>query len=155
MGRRSQPLIWDRCVERGEIDRPYRLGTKHERIEPQAFPINLRFRGKTTQAIEAGFGFGFNAAVEQMDSCKIARVLQRGPQGESPPGTAVVILRGPVIAVPDAPAPDRRQRDRLIANERVGLQALAKCCEVAQRLDGGTRLARGLARTIELAQRIG
>src|SRR5262245_43901726 len=90
-----------------------------------------------------------------MDGCKIARVLQRGPQGESAPGTAVVILWGPVIAVATAPAADGRKRDRLVADERIGLQTFAKRRKIAQRLDGGARLARGLSRTIELAQRIG
>src|SRR5262249_58384598 len=89
---------------------------------------NLGFQGKITKAVETGFGFEFNAAVEQVDGCKIARVLQRPTQGESSPGTAVVVLRCPVIA----PAPDGRQRDRVVANQRVGLQTLAKCREVAQ-----------------------
>src|SRR5262245_15488062 len=90
-----------------------------------------------------------------MDGCKIARVLQRGPQSKSAPGTAVIILRGPVIAVAAAPAADGRQRDRIVADERVGLQTLAKCREIAQRLDGGARLAHSLGCTIELAQWIG
>src|SRR5262245_33378133 len=128
---RSQPLICDRCVECSKVDRPYRSGTKHERIEPQAFPINLRFHGKVTKAVETGFGFAVDAAVEQMDGCQIARVLQRGTQGESAPGTAVVILRRPVIAVPATPAADRRQRDGLVADQRIGLETLAKCGEVA------------------------
>jgi hypothetical protein len=75
MGRRSQPLICDRCVECSEIDRPYRLSAEHERIMPQTFSINLRFQGEITKAIETGFGFGFNAALEQVNGCKIARIL--------------------------------------------------------------------------------
>jgi hypothetical protein len=37
----------------------------------------------------------------------------------------------------------------------IGLQTLPKRCEIAQRLNGGARLAHSLGRTIKLAQRIG
>src|SRR5262249_35494917 len=116
---RSQPLICDRCVECSKVDRPYRLGSKHERIEPQPSPINLRSRGKATRAVETGLGFAVDAAVEQMDGGQIARVLQRGTQGENAPGTAVIVLRRPVIAVPATPAADRRQRDGLVADQGI------------------------------------
>src|SRR5216683_1755487 len=116
-------------IECSKVDRPHRLGAEHERIVSQTFAINVRFHGKITKAVEAGFGFGFYAAIKEMDSCKVARILQRGPQSKSAPGTAVIILRGPVIA----PAADRRQRDRIVADQRIGLQTLSKCREVAQR----------------------
>src|SRR5256885_1195811 len=102
----SQPFICDRHVECSQIDRPHRLGAEHKGIISQTFGINLRFHGKITKAVETGFGFGFYAAIEQMDGCKIARVLQRGAQGEGTPGTAVIILRSPVIAAATAPAAD-------------------------------------------------
>src|SRR5262249_2478211 len=108
-----------------------------------------------TKTVETRLGFGFYAAVEQMDSCQIARVLQRVTQRENAPGAAVVVLRGQVTAVPAAPAADWWQRDRIVADQRIGLQTLPKRCEIAQRLDGGARLAHSLGRTIELAQRIG
>ena len=100
-------------------------------------------------------GLCFDAALEQMDGREIARVLQRAPQGESAPDAAVVVLRRPVIPLAGAAAADRRQRDRLVADQRVGLQALAQRRQIAQRLDGGARLAHRLGRAIELAQRIG
>src|SRR5262245_9840461 len=131
MGHWSQPLICDRGVEGGEIDRTQRLSAEHKRIIAQAFAINLRLHGKVTKAVETGLGFGFYAALEQMDGCQIARVLQRGTQGENAPGTAVVVLRRPVIAVPATPTADRRQRDGLVADQRIGLETLAKCGEVA------------------------
>src|SRR5262249_28774927 len=114
MERWSQPLICDRGVECSKVDRTYRFGAEHKRIIPQTFAINLRFQSKITKAIETDFGFAFYASVEEMDGCKIARVLQRGPQGESPPGTAVIILRCPVIAA----AADGRQRDRIVTDQR-------------------------------------
>src|SRR5262249_27754887 len=75
MGRRSQPFIRDRCVERSKVDRTYRFGAEHERIIPQTFAINLRFQGKITKAIKTGFGFALYTPVEEMDGCKIARIL--------------------------------------------------------------------------------
>src|SRR5262249_58727964 len=90
-----------------------------------------------------------------MDSCQVARFLQRVTRREKAPGTAVVVLRGPVIAVAAAPAADWWQGDRIVADQRIGLQTLPKRCEIAQRLDGGARLAPSLGRTIKLAQRIG
>jgi len=59
------------------------LGTKHKRIDPQAFPINLGFHRKITKAIEAGFGFGFNATVEQtVDSVDGQVVMVKYKDGE-------------------------------------------------------------------------
>src|SRR5262249_19680510 len=115
MGRWSQPLICDRGVECGEIDRPHRLSAEHEGIIAQAFVINLRPHGKITKTVETRLGLAFYAAVEQMDGCQIARVFQRVTQGENAPGTAVVVLWGPVIAVPAAPAADWWQGDRIVA----------------------------------------
>src|SRR4029077_7748163 len=106
-------FICDRHVECSQIDRPHRLGAEDKGIISQTFGINLRLHSKITKGVETGFGFGFYAALEQMDGCKIARVLQRGTQGESTPETAVVILRSPVIATAIAPATDGRQRDRI------------------------------------------
>src|SRR5262245_31421817 len=100
---------------------PDRSGAEHEWIIPQTFAIKLRFHSKTAKAIETGFGFAFYTALEEMDGCKITRILQRLTQGEHTSGAAVVILRSPVIATATAPAADGRQRDRIVADQRIGL----------------------------------
>ena len=155
MGRRSQPFIGDRRVERREIDRPHRLGAEHERIIPHAFMIDLRFQCELAQTIEARFRLVLDAALEQMRGGEIARILQRPAQGQRAATAAVVILRRPVILPERAASLDRRQGDRAVADQRVGLQALAQRRQIAQRLDGGTGLAHGLRRAVELAERIG
>ena len=90
-----------------------------------------------------------------MHGREIARVLQRAAQGENATRAAVVVPRGPIILLAGAAAAERRQRDRLIAHQRVRLQTLAQRRQIAERLDGGAGLAHGLRGAIELAQRIG
>src|SRR5262249_56607641 len=74
------------------------------------------------------------------------------PQGGNAAVAPVVVLRRPVIVLAGAPAAQRGKRDRLVAHERVGLQAVAQRPEIAQRLDRRARLAHSLRRPISLAQ---
>ena len=85
---------------------------------------------------------------------RFSRVLERAAQRHHAAAAAVVILRRPVVVL-GAPAIDRRQGDRAVVDQRVGLQARAQRGEIAQRLDGRARLPEGLGRAVELAQRIG
>ena len=101
-------------------------------------------------------GVGVDPAVEQIDGGKVLRVLQRAAQRDDAGRAAVVVLRGPVVlrARVEAAA-DRRQRDRLVAHQRVRLQALLQGRQIGQRLERRAGLALRLGRAIELAQRIG
>src|SRR5260370_35720732 len=88
-----------------------------------------------------------------MDGGEIARILERPPQGGNASEATVVVLRRPVIMLAGAPTAQRGKRDRLVAHERVGLQAVAQRPEIAQRLARRARLAHGPRRAIALAQR--
>src|SRR2546422_1876434 len=88
-----------------------------------------------------------------MHGRKIARVLERAPQCERASGAAVIVFRRPTILI--AATADRRQRDLLILDKRVGLQSSAERGKIAQRLDGGAGLAHRLRGAVELAERVG
>ena len=83
IGRRPQPFIGNRRIERREIDRPHRLSAEHERIVPHAFPVNLRFHRQITKTIETVLGLLFDAPGEQMNRREIARIFQRAAQGQN------------------------------------------------------------------------
>jgi hypothetical protein len=103
VGRGSQSFIRDRGIERRKIDRPHRLGAEHERIIPHALPVDLSFHRELADAIEARLRSVFDAAVEQVDGGKIARILQRTPQRqECRPPPAVIVLRRPVVLLAGA-----------------------------------------------------
>src|SRR5919198_2129914 len=150
--RRAQAFIRDRRIKCREVDRPYWLSAEYERIVSQAFPINLCFGREFTKALETGFGLLLDTAIEQTNGREIAGVLYRLPQGQRAARATVIVLRRPVVLLAGTSTADRRQGDRLIQHERIGLQTLAQCRQVAERLDGGARLAHGLSRAIELAQ---
>ena len=105
---RPDAFIRNRCIKGGKINRPHRLRTKHEWIVARTLTINLRFKGKIAQTAETGFRFVFDAAIEQADSRKIARVFDRLPQGQGGAGAPVVVSWGPIAFVADAASADRR-----------------------------------------------
>ena len=128
---RPDAFIRNRGKKGGEIDRPHRLGTEHERIVAQTLAINLRFQRKIAETAETGFGFAFDAAIEQVDSRKIARVLERPPQGQGMARASVVVSWGPIAFAASTAVADRRQRDEFVHHQCIGLQALTKRGEVA------------------------
>jgi hypothetical protein len=117
--------------------RPHRLGTEHKRIIVHTFAIDLGFQSQITQPVQAGFRLILDAAVEQTHSGKIARVLQRATQSHGSTGAAVIILWRPITLI--ASAADRRERDGLVLNKGIGLQARSQRREIAQRFYGGRR----------------
>jgi hypothetical protein len=151
MRNRTQTFICDCCIECCEIDWPHRLGAEHEGIIALTFAIDLGFHSEIAQPIETFVRLVRDAALEKVDRSQVARVLERLPQRERVARAAVVILRGPIFFC----AIERRQRDLLVLDEGIGLQPFAQRREIAQRFDGRARLAHGLRRAIELAQRIG
>src|SRR5262245_63862815 len=93
----TQAFIRDRRIECREVDGPYRLRAKHERIVPLAFAVDSCLCCKTTNAIEARLGFLVDAAIEEMDRRQVARILERLPHRESASGPAVVVLGCPIV----------------------------------------------------------
>src|SRR5262249_1187223 len=128
---------------------------QHERIVAQALAIDLGLERELAETDEARLRGVLDGAVEQMHGREVARILERAAQGQDAAVAALVVLRGPVIALAGAAAADRRERDRLVGDERIRLQALAERREVAERLDRRAGLAHRLGRAVELAQRIG
>jgi hypothetical protein len=63
---------WRCRVEGGEIDRPHRFGTEHERIEMQAFAIDPGLQRELAQPLEARFRLVLDAALEEVRGGEIA-----------------------------------------------------------------------------------
>src|SRR5262249_6991402 len=87
----------------------------------------------------------------------IARIFQRCPHGQDAASSAVVVLWRPVFGLAASPCPgsDGAERDLVVADKRVRLQALAQRRKVGHGLDGRARLACRLCRAMELAQSMG
>src|SRR5258708_5316768 len=54
IGHRPRPLIGDRRIEGGKVNRPHGLRTKHERIDPLPFAIDLRLHRAIPDSLETG-----------------------------------------------------------------------------------------------------
>src|SRR5262245_29484038 len=106
MRRRTQALVGDRSVERRQIDRPHRLRAEHEGIVALALAVDLRFDREPAKPVETRLRARLDPAVEQMHRGEVARILERAAEREDASGSAVVVLRGPVISLAGAPATD-------------------------------------------------
>ena len=151
MRARAHALVGNGGIKRRQVDRPHRLGAEHERIIVHAVTIDAHLLRQRAQAVEALLRLRRDAAVEQMRGGEVARFLQRLAERENAAPAAFVVLRRPFLAV----AADRGERDRLVADQGVGLQAVFQRRQIAQRLDRRAGLALRLGDAVELAQRIG
>jgi hypothetical protein len=147
---RPQPLVGDGGIERRQIDRPYRLGAEHKRIEAHAIAVDAHLLRERAESIETLLGLGRDAAVEQMHSRQIAGILQRLAQRDDAATAARVILWRP--APRDGPA-DRGANDRLVRST-CWAQPVLQRRRVGQRLDPEPAALR-LSGGVELAQRTG
>ena len=166
---RQRALVSDRRIEGGEIDHAHWLRAEYERVVANAVTVNFRRNRGRADIVETFLRVHADTAVEQMSGHDVDRILQPAPQREYAAGAIVGVARRPEIlracgttmlagengAPAAAYGTDRRQRDRVVTHERVGLQAGLQRCQVGERLHCRTGLTLGLRGAVELAQGVG